>query len=210
MKTLGSLLIKGLSAILPVSVVLFFIYWIGSTAERALGGLLKAVLPEHLYLPGMGLLAGLILAIGVGLLLNVLLFQRIVEIIEGRLARVPLVKTVLGGVKDVMSFLSRGRKKSGTQYVVQVDLGNDIRVLGIMTRQDLNGTRLETMGNQRCAVYIPMSYQMGGFTLYLSRSNLTPMAISVEDALRFTVTAGMSGEKKLKGSSADSDLNKAP
>src|ERR1035437_132586 len=150
MKTLTSLLIKGLSAILPISVVLFFVFWIGSTAEHALGGVLKAVLPERIYLPGMGLLAGLILAIGVGLLVNLWLFQRMVDMLEGWMARVPLMKTVLGGIKDLMAFLAKGKKNAGNKHVVQVDLGNDIRLLGIMTRQDLSGTGLETMGEERC------------------------------------------------------------
>lgn len=200
MKTIGSLLVKGLSAILPVSVVLFFIYWIGATAEHALGELLKAVLPERIYLPGMGLLAGLILAIGVGLLLNLWLFQRMVEMVEGWLARVPLVKTVLGGIKDLMTFLAKGNKKNaGKKYVVKVDMGNDIHLLGIMTRQDLNGTGLEPMGAGHCAVYVPISYQLGGYTIYVPRSRLTPINMSVEDALRFSMTAGMSVEGKSNG-----------
>lgn len=199
MKTLASLLIKGLSAILPISVALFFIYWIGSTAEHALSVLLKTVFPERMYMPGMGLLAGLILAVGVGLLLNLWLFRRIVDLVEGWMARVPLVKTVIGGIKDLMTFLAKGNKNKTKQNVVQVDLGNDIRLLGIVTRQDLNGTGLEAMGEGRCAVYIPMSYQLGGYTLYLPRSKLTPLGISVEDALRFAITAGMSGEKKSNG-----------
>lgn len=200
MKTLGSLLVKGLSAILPVSIVVFFIFWIGSTAENALGGLLKAVLPERIYLPGMGLLAGLILAIGVGLLLNLWLFQRMVDMVEGWLARVPLVKTVLGGIKDLMAFLAKGNKMNGgKKFVVKVDLGNGIHLLGIMTRQDLSGTGLEAMGEGHCAVYVPISYQLGGYTIYLPRSRLTPINISVEDALRFSMTAGMSVEGKSSG-----------
>ena len=198
MKTLASLLVKGLSAILPISIVLFFIYWIGFTAEQALGILLKAVLPERIYMPGMGLLAGLLLAIGVGLLLNIWLFQRIVEMLEGWLARVPLVKTVMGGIKDLMVFLARGNKKNaGKKFVVRVELGNDIRMLGIMTRTDLGVKGTAAFGEGRCAVYLPMSYQMGGYTLYLPRSMLTPIDMSVEDALRFAITAGMSGEKKM-------------
>ena len=200
MKTLGSLLVKGLSAILPVSVVLFFIFWIGSTAEHALGGLLKAVLPERIYLPGMGLLAGLILAIGVGLLLNLWLFQRMVDMVEGWLARVPLVKTALSGIKDLMAFLAKGNKiNAGKKYVVKLDMGNDVHMLGIMTRQDLGGTGLETMGEGYCAVYVPFSYQMGGYTIYLPRSKLTPINMSVEDAIRFAMTAGMSVEGKSNG-----------
>ena len=200
MKTLASLLVRGLSAILPISIVLFFILWIGSTAEHALGGLLKAVLPEHIYLPGMGLLAGLVLAIGVGLLLNLWLFQRMVNMVEGWMARVPLMKTVLGGIKDLMAFLAKGNKiNAGKKYVVKVDIGSDIHLLGIMTRQDLGGTGLEPMGEGHCAVYIPISYQLGGYTVFLPRSKLTPINMSVEDALRFAMTAGMSVEGKSNG-----------
>ena len=193
MKTLASLLVKGLSAILPISIVLFFIFWIGSIAEHALGLLLKAVLPERIYLPGMGLLAGLILAIGVGLLLNLWLFRWVVEMLEGWLARLPLVNTVLGGIKDLMAIMARGNKKNdGKKFVVRVDFGNDMRMLGIMTRPDLDGKAAEAMGAGLCAVYMPMSYQMGGYTLYLPRSRLTPIDMSVEDALRFALTAGVS------------------
>jgi len=200
MKTMTSLLVKGLSAILPVSIVVFFIYWIGATAEHALGILLTAVLPERIYLPGMGLLAGLILAIGVGLLLNLWLFQRMVDMVEGWLARVPLVKTVLGGIKDLMAFLAKGNKiNAGKKFVVKVDMGNDIHLLGIMTRPDLGGTGLEAMGGGHAAVYIPISYQLGGYTIYVPRSRLTPINMSVEDALRFAMTAGMSVEEKSNG-----------
>ena len=56
------------------------------------------------------------------------------------------------------------------------------------------------MGEGHCAVYVPISYQLGGYTIYLPRSRLTPINMSVEDALRFAITAGMSGEKKSNGS----------
>ena len=193
---------------MPVSVVVFFIYWIGSVAEHALGGVLNAVLPESFYLPGMGLLAGLIMAIGVGLLLNLWLFKRMVEMVEGWMARVPLMKTVLGGIKDLMAFLAKGNKiNSGKNYVVKVDFGNDIHLLGIMTRKDLTGTGLEPMGVGHCAVYIPISYQLGGYTIYLPRSKLSPINMSVEDALRFAITAGMSVEGKLNGASPANGQN---
>ena len=78
-------------------------------------------------------------------------------------------------------------------------------MLGIMTRSDLGVQGTEAFGAGRCAVYLPMSYQMGGYTLYLPRSMLTPIDMSVEDALRFAITAGMSGEKKVSGGPVDAD-----
>jgi uncharacterized membrane protein len=43
------------------------------------------------------------------------------------------------------------------------------------------------------AVYLPMSYQIGGFTIFLPRSQVEPVDMSMEDAMRFTLTDGMSG-----------------
>ncbi len=192
MNILGRLLVKGLSAILPLAVVIFFIYWIGAAAETALGSLLQAILPDGVYVPGMGLLAGLTLVLLVGLLVNVWLFRRTVDLIESAIARLPLVKTILNGIRDLMAFLARSKKGAAGQRVVAVDLGGDIRLLGIMTREDVSTTPLGRPDESGCAVYLPMSYQMGGYTVYVPRARVRPVAMSVEDALRFAVTAGMS------------------
>ena len=36
-----------------------------------------------------------------------------------------------------------------------------------------------------------MSYQLGGFTTIVPRSSVEPIDMSMEDAMRFAVTAGM-------------------
>jgi uncharacterized membrane protein len=42
------------------------------------------------------------------------------------------------------------------------------------------------------AVYLPMSYQIGGYTTMIPRSAIQPVDMSIEEAMRFAVTAGMS------------------
>ena len=44
------------------------------------------------------------------------------------------------------------------------------------------------------AVYLPMSYQIGGFMVLVPRAALEPVDLGVEDALRTIVTAGLSGK----------------
>ena len=41
-------------------------------------------------------------------------------------------------------------------------------------------------------VYLPMSYQLGGFTVIVPAENVRELAMTVEEALRFCVTAGVS------------------
>jgi hypothetical protein len=41
------------------------------------------------------------------------------------------------------------------------------------------------------AVYLPMSYQLGGFMVLLPAESLEPLEISAEDAMRLVLTAGV-------------------
>ena len=65
------------------------------------------------------------------------------------------------------------------------------RLLGFLTRESLNDLPEGLGGEGTVAVYLPMSYQIGGYTLILPRSAVTPVEMGIEDAMRFAVTAGV-------------------
>jgi uncharacterized membrane protein len=44
-------------------------------------------------------------------------------------------------------------------------------------------------------VYLPMSYQIGGYTLFLPRDCLTPVDLSFEDGMKLVLTGAVSREK---------------
>jgi uncharacterized membrane protein len=58
-------------------------------------------------------------------------------------------------------------------------------------------------------VYLPMSYQIGGYTVFVPRSSVERIEMSVEDAMRFVLTAGMSSSKD-NGAIAQAPLAAAP
>ena len=84
--------LKGLAALLPVALTLYLIYWLAISAEKVLSPILKSVIPEHLYWPGMGLLAAIGLIFIIGIAVNAWLVQRLFAIGEDMLDRIPLVK----------------------------------------------------------------------------------------------------------------------
>ena len=45
------------------------------------------------------------------------------------------------------------------------------------------------------AVYLPFSYQIGGYTLFLPRACLTPIDISFENAMKLVLTGGVAREQ---------------
>jgi uncharacterized membrane protein len=49
-------------------------------------------------------------------------------------------------------------------------------------------------GDDLVAVYLPMSYQIGGYTIYLPRSRVSETELSVEQAMRIALTGGVRGK----------------
>ncbi len=191
MKYLGKLILKGLTTLLPISITIYVIYWLVTSTEAFLGQMIKLVLPEEQYWPGMGVIAGLIILLIVGALINALAIQAFMKIGGRILGRIPLVKTIYGSVRDLMQFFSSAKERKELNQVVVVSLSADIQLIGFVTREG-GPPMLPTTRNDIVGVYFPMSYQIGGYTLFLPKSKIQPIDMPLEQALRFVLMAGMS------------------
>jgi uncharacterized membrane protein len=197
MKRLGKIMFQGLMALLPAVLTIYIIYWLVSSAERVVGALLKMLLPDGWYLPGMGLIAGLLVTFLFGLALNAFLVRRLLDLGERLMNRIPLVKTLYGSVKDFIGFFT-ARKESQLNQVVTVELdigGTPMRMIGFVTRSDFSGLPAGIGKEGEVAVYLPMSYQIGGYTVIVPRSAVKKLDISIRRAMGFVVTGGMTADK---------------
>jgi uncharacterized membrane protein len=190
MKTIGKLALSGLATVLPVALTLYVFWWLGAGAETFLGGLLRRVLPESLYVPGAGLALGFLFLVGVGLVMRGVVARRLERLMDRLMARIPLVRTIYGSVGDLLSLFSKKEAGSIERVVLVAPDHSQIRVLGLVTRSAVPELVAGTEGEALAAVYLPMSYGIGGYTVLVPRSALTPVPMSVEQALRFAVTAG--------------------
>lgn len=192
MKQITRTFFTGLAVTLPVAATLYLLYWAVLATESALDGLLRFVLPQEAYFPGQGLALGVMLVFLTGLLMRTWVARKLFAWTEKLMYRLPLVKTVYGALRDFTEFLSRP-KTQGAQQVVLVRLGNtDLRVIGFVTRADLAGLPPGMREPGMIMVYMPMSYQVGGYTALVPRSAVQPVDMSFEEAMRFTLTAGLS------------------
>jgi len=181
MKSIGRILLKGLLTILPIGLTLYFIYWLGFAAESLLSGTLKWLLPNGFYRPGMGLIAGFLVLFIVGLLVNAYVVRRVFGFGESLLLRIPVVKTVFAAIRDLTGL-----------RVVLVNVGSG-KVLGFVTQENAIIPGVDT-DEPLVAVYLPMSYQIGGYTLYVPRNRIEPTDLSVEVAMRIVLTGGLQSQ----------------
>ena len=191
MKSIGSILLKGLVTILPIGLTLYFVYWLGITTESVLSTPIKWAVGNEVYWPGMGLVTGFVLLFLVGLAVNAFLVRRVLGVGEELLLRVPVVKTVYSAIRDMTRLVNTDKKKGDLDRVVTVDVGLG-RLIGFVTQEHANTLGIGG-GDDLVAVYLPMSYQIGGYTIYIPRSRVTETDLTVEQAMRIVLTGGVRG-----------------
>lgn len=197
-RMLSNIFLQGLVVVLPITITLTVIYWFASTAETFLGSLVQFIAPEWHYWTGLGVLIGMVLVFAAGLMMNAWITRRLLVHAEALMERIPVVKSIYGSLRDLARFMSRDSSKNGFHQVVVVTVAGQIRLLGFVTREDFSGLPEKLGTSDTVGVYLPMSYQIGGYTVFLPRSAIEPIDMSVEDAMRFTLTAGMSSAQELQ------------
>ena len=192
-KSLSTTLLTGFFTIVPVVLTIYLLYWLAVTSEEVMGGALRYVLPKVIYFPGMGTIAGLIVVFFVGVLMKAVLVRQLFAFGENILYHLPIIKTVYRAIRDLFDFFSP--KKDNFGRVVIVKIAN-MEIIGFVTQE--NPERMpEAFRDRDCVlVYLPMSYMIGGYTLLVPREDVRPCQMSMDEAMRFALTAGITGKDR--------------
>lgn len=194
MRFLAKLFFRGLAAILPLALTGYFVWWAVSTGETLLHGLVVPFfIPEASYWPGMGFALSIVLVMVIGLLMYSFLVRTIYSRLTKLLEHIPVVKSVYGMIVDVVRLFG-SQEQRPFRKVVLVTLKDGIEQIGFLTRE--NFAEFDDITTERVAVYLPMSYQLGGFTVIVDRRHVKEIAMSAEEALRFCVTAGVARQQE--------------
>ncbi|NYT67886.1 DUF502 domain-containing protein [Pusillimonas noertemannii] len=192
MKNLSKYFIRGLIAILPVALTLYLLYVFLAWSETLAYTLLGAIIGD-IYIPGMGLAIAVLLIITVGYLLSLRRIRRMVSIFELPFNNIPVVKSIYSSVKSFADYFSPGGGSQGTQQVVLLRLpGQPVELVGLVTRHGVDDLPEGFTKGNRVAVYLPMGYMIGGYTLFVPGEWVQPIEMSVEEAMRSSLIAWMS------------------
>lgn len=197
MKSVGKIFLTGVFTLLPILATLYLVFWLFAAVESFLGRQLLFLLPDEYYRAGMGMLAAIAVIFLTGLLMRAWLFQQLVQGGEMLLMRIPLIKVVYKALKDLFGLFSDSKDSDALQVVSVQFPGTDMRLLGFVTRSDFSDLPPGVGFDGEVAVYLPMSYQVGGFTVMIPREKISPVQMSREEAMRFVLTAGLKTENKV-------------
>jgi len=176
--------LAGVVAIIPISVTLGILVWIFVTVDNFLAPLVKLAFGRPV--PGVGFGITLLLIYLVGVIASNVLGRKLLEYGESLLARVPLVRQLYIGVKEIVNGF-RQSNKSGFKQVVLVEFPRKgMRTIGFVTYESTDKD-----GRKLLNIFVPTAPNpMSGFLQIAREDEVVRTDISVDAALKIIVSAG--------------------
>ncbi len=177
MKGLVRYFLNGLIFTAPVALTLYVLWLILSTVDGWL----------RIPIPGVGFVVTVLLITLIGFLASNFLARRLLDWVESLLERLPGVRLLYTGVKDVMGAFVGEKKRFQQPVLVTLDPRSPAKVVGFITQDTLPDFGLP----DHVTVYLPQSYNFAGFMLVVPREQVTVLALPSAQVMAFVVSGGV-------------------
>jgi uncharacterized membrane protein len=186
-------LVAGMLVWLPVLATVWVVTFIVHAMDHTL-----VLLPEHLRprallgfsVPGLGIVFAFVLLLVTGLAVTNLVGRRLVTYWEELMHRIPLVRSVYGGVKTFTESVLTSNHSFHQVVAVEFPRAG-IWSIGFVTSEEVAEVSART-GESLVAVFIsPAPNPTAGFIILVPRSQLIPLEMTVDAAMKMIVTCGV-------------------
>jgi uncharacterized membrane protein len=186
-------LVAGVLVWLPILATLWVVRFLVQLMDGTLLLLPESYRPEALIgfaLPGLGAVFAFVVLFVTGLLVTNLIGRRLVAYWEGVLQRIPLVRSVYGGVKGLTE--SVFSQSNSFRKVVMIEYPRaGIWSIGFVTADNMREVSEKT-GSQQVCVYVPTTPNpTSGFIVMLPKAEVVELSMSVDAAMKMIITCGV-------------------
>ncbi|MFW5872047.1 MAG: DUF502 domain-containing protein [bacterium] len=179
---------RGLLIFLPVLLSIYLIIALLVMVENFFGEILLFLFPDALYFTGLGTIVSIIVIVGLGFFFGFSFTKRLHRLIEYPFRKIPLLKTLYSSFADILKYFSGESIKDKGKVVILRKPNEDYAMVGFLTQSnpELLPDKLRDSG--KVAVYLPTSYQIGGFTVFVPLDWIEEVDMDFETALKGVFT----------------------
>jgi len=186
-------LVAGILVWLPIVATVWVVVTLLHIMDRTLLLLPPSYRPEALVgfpLPGLGAVVALIVLLLTGLLVTNLIGRQLIIWGEELLNRIPVVRSVYGGVKSFAEGVFS--QSNAFRKVVMVEYPRPgVWSIGFLTADDVPEVS-EKLGEPHVAVYISSALNAtAGFLVIVPRRQAIELDMSVDAAMKMIITCGV-------------------
>lgn len=187
-------LIAGLLIWVPLGVTVMVINFLVGMMDRTLLLLPESFRPDILFgfhIPGLGVVLIAIVVLGTGMIVANLFGRTLVEWSESLLGRIPLVRSIYVGVKQIMEMLLSSNGDTFRKVVMIEYPRRGLWTLGFLSGTTRGEAQSKT-GVEVANVFIPTTPNpTSGFFIMVPRAELIELDMSVDDGLKVIISAGV-------------------
>lgn len=187
--------ISGLLVWLPIWVTILVIKFVVDILENTISALPVQYQPEALFgrhIPGVGVVITLLVIFLTGVIVANFLGRKVVAVWDAMIGRIPLVRSVYSGTKQVMQTLFSSDGQSFRKVFLVEYPRAGVWTVAFQTGDATKDIHDLTKQKQMLSLYVPTTPNpTSGFLLMVPRENAIELDMSVENALKFVISLGV-------------------
>ena len=186
---------RGLITAMPLGLTVYLLYVFLKWSENFAMWWIRPFIGEF-YVPGLGLVLGIGAIVLLGFLISQPLASKFLSWLEVPFTNLPVVKSIYSSLKSFADYFSPNKGQSAQQVVLLKIPDTALEMVGLITRRNLDSLPEGFSKENRVAVYLPMGYMIGGYTVFVPLEWVQPLEMSVEEAMRSSLFAWMASTDK--------------
>jgi uncharacterized membrane protein len=141
----------------------------------------------NITIPGVGFVLTVGLITLIGFIASNFLARRALALIEELLNRVPGVRLLYTGIKDVLGAFVGEKKRFNQPVLVTLDPGAGTKAVGFLTQESLDDLGIDG----HVSVYLPQSYNFAGQLLVVPGDRVVRLQAPSAKVMAFVVSGGV-------------------
>lgn len=188
MRTIRRIFITGLVLLLPALVTIYLLGFTFNAIDSLLGNLFSTL---GIEIPGLGFLVTIAAIFGVGLVATNVFGNKLLKLVEAKVANLPLIKPIYHSIRQIIVAFS-GQRKNVFESVAMIEYPRKgLYAIGFITGQGAGEVQAKT-DKDVITLFLPTTPNpTSGFLLLVPRDDITPLEMSVEEALKLIISAGV-------------------
>lgn len=180
--------IAGLIVFLPIAITVSLVIWVLRIMDRFLGWLLPPVFGRAI--PGLGLVLSLLVILAIGALATNVLGRRLVAVFDRLMLRIPLARSIYAATKAISDGILLQRRAAFRRAVLVEWPRRGMHTVGFVTSE--GAVVAGDPGTRMVSVFVVTTPNpTTGFMMFVPESEARPLDMSVEDALKVVISAGI-------------------
>jgi uncharacterized membrane protein len=176
--------------VLTITISWWFVQWIDNLVDPFIPPFSRPDSYLRFSIPGFGLIVAIIFITLLGFLARNYVGNRLVIFGESALGRMPIVRGLYRGLKQIFETVISTRAKA-FQTVGLIEYPRKGTWAVVFVADDARG-EIEHHLNETVAVFLPTTPNpTSGFLLFVKRTELTILDMSLEDAAKLVISGGL-------------------